>query len=298
MISPELIDVVLPENTGYPLELAAKDTDEAIWDAMGDTAREFPNSLYVEPSEVRERADYNDKHGLWAEDYWDRFTNQSPTHECTTHAGVSVMEACWNRQRRICLGGPVAGERKPISEKSASVWFSCISVYCEANPGQWGGANVREILNIAVERGFLPDDTQPRDYGFRHTFPGTCGKGGINQSRTGTWPGWSGGTFRRLPSSWPDDNWRETAKHFRPLECVIPQSTAQYDSLLIHGFSISIGRSGHSVPIGRIVYDGGRKLYRYRDSYDVFRYDSRAYPSGSYSIITCTQPDDWDRPAG
>jgi len=297
MIDPSLVDVVLPFNTGYPPELAALDTDEAIWGAFGDTSRDFPNSLWVEPRDVRERAAYNDEHGLWAENFWDRFTNQSPTHECTCHALVAVMEACWNRQRRLSLGGPVAGERLPISAESASVWFSCLSIYAEANPRQWGGASVQQVIGIACERGFLPDIIQPKDYGFKHAMQGTYGKGGINQSK-GEWPGWRSGDFIRLPDAWEDDNWKETARHFRPLECVNPRSSEQYDSLLIHGYGIGIGRSGHSVPVGRIVYDGNRKLYRYRDSYDVFRYDSRAYTSGSYSILTCTTPDDWDKPAG
>jgi hypothetical protein len=154
------------------------------------------------------------------------------------------------------------------------------------------------VIGIACDRGFLPDVIQPKDYKFKHPMWGTAGKGGINQS-SGPWPGWSGGTFRKHPDGWPDENWKNTSRHFKPLECVNPRSTEEYDSLLIHGYAIGIGRSGHSVPIGRIVWDSsGRKMYRYRDSYDVFRYDSRAYTSGSYSILSFTQPDDWNYPAG
>jgi hypothetical protein len=292
MIDQSLIDVVLKEPTGYPEDLAKLDTSEAVCAAFGDTSRDFPESMWVEPKDVRERAEENDRLGLWAENYWDRFTNQNPTHECTCHALVSVMEACWNRQRRIGMEGPVAGKRLDISENSASVWFSCLSIYAEANPRQWGGANCQQVIGIACRRGFLPDKIQPKDYGFKHKMAGTCGRGGVNQS-SGSWPGWKNGDFKIELG-----DWLETAKHFKPLECVNPSSTAEYDSLLINGCAIGIGRSGHSVPIGRIVYDGNRKLYRYRDSYDVFRYDSRAYTSGAYSIITCTQPDDWDKPAG
>jgi hypothetical protein len=267
--------------------------------AFGATNRDFPQALYVPPSELKDRAKFNDDNGLWAENYWDRFTCQAPTHECTTHALIAVIEAAWNRQRRICLGGPVKDQRLPISAKSSSVWFSQISVYCEANPGQWGGASCQQVIGIACERGVLPDLIQPKDYKFRHHFWGTCGEGGINQSVAPSWPGWSGNTFKKTPSDWPDQNWRETAKHFKPLECINPSSEEEYDSLLIHGYAIGIGRSGHSIPVGRIVWDSsGRKMYRYKDSYDVFRYDSRPYTSGAYSVVTMTQPDNWDKPAG
>lgn len=286
IIDPSLIDVILPDS-GYPEELAALDTDEAIMRAFGETSREFPQSFWVEPRDLRARCEENDRLGLWAENYWDRFTNQNPTHECTTHAVVAVMEACWNRQRAVNFDGPVAGVRNPLSVKSGSVWFSCLSIYAEANPRQWGGANCQHVIGIACERGFLPDKIQPRDYGFKHMLQGTCGKGGINQS-SGPWVALS-----KFP-----DGWRETAIRLRPLECVNPKNEQEYDSLLVNGCAIGIGRNGHSVPVGRIVFDGNRKMYRYRDSYDVFRYDSRAYPSGSYSIITCTQPDDYNFPAG
>jgi hypothetical protein len=292
MINQNLIDVVLPFDTGYPEELAATDTSEAVVRSFGETSREFPDSLWVEPSEVRARAEQNDELGLWAENYWDRFTNQNPTHECTCHALVAVFEAAWNRQRRISLKGPVAGERLKISAESASVWMAVNSVYPEANPRQWGGASCQQVIGIACRRGFVPDKIQPKNYNFKCSMPGTCGKGGINQSK-GAWPGWRNGDFIV-----DIGDWREVAKHFMPQECVNPKNTAEYDSLLINGCAIGIGRSGHSVPVGRIVYDNGRKLYRYKDSYDVFRYDSRAYTSGAYSIITVKQPDSWDKPAG
>lgn len=296
-IDPKLIDVTLPFDSGYPAALAALDTPQTIRAAFGDTSREFPAALYVEPKTLRDRCEENDRLGLWAEDFWDRFTNQNPTHECTCHALVAVAEACWNRQQRIRLGGPEAGVRKPISESSGSVWFSPLSVYAEANPGQWGGASCQQVIGIACRRGLLPDKIQPRPWKFKHAMQGTCGKGGINQS-SGDWPGWSNGTFKRRPADWADGAWTETAKWFRPLECVNPEDEEQYDSLLANSFAIGIGRNGHSVPIGRIVWDGNRKLYRYRDSYDVFRYDSRPYTSGAYSILSMTAPDSWERPAG
>jgi len=300
-IDPSLVDVTLPFESGYPEAMAAMDTDEAVFRAFGETGREFPSALLVPKSEWKDRAAENDKLGLWAWSYIDRFTNQSPTHECTCHALEGVALACWNRQRRVNFGGPKVGERNPLSEKTGSVWFSVNSVYAEANPGERGGANVQQVIGIACRRGFLPDIIQPRNYGFKHFMWGTRGKGGVNQS-TGSWPGWSGGesgTFRTRPSGWANENWRETAKHFMPLECVNPQSTEQVVSLLLHGYAIGVGRSGHSVPYVKLVWDSnGRMLFAYRDSYDVMRYDSSAAYSGSYSILSMTQPDDYNYPAG
>lgn len=287
MIDQSLIDHVFDGPTGYPDDLAALDTPDRMCAAFGDTNRDFPDKLWVEPRDLRERCAENDRLGLWAENYWDRFTNQNPTHECTCHALIAVIEACWNRQRHISFGGPIAGQRLELSALSASVWFSCLSVYAEANPRQWGGANCQQVIGIACERGVLPDKIQPREYGFKHTLIGTCGKGGVNQSN-GKW----------VPLSQFPEGWKLTSKHFMPLECVNPKNEQEYDSLLVNSYAIGIGRNGHSVPVGRIVWDGNRKLYRYKDSYDVFRYDSRPYCSGAYSVLTMTQPDSWDRPAG
>lgn len=297
-VDPRLIDVVFPEHDGYPANLAALDTDEAVMRAFGETSREFPSAMLVPKSEWKDRAAENDKLGLWAWNYIDRFTNQSPTHECTCHCLEGVALACWNRQRRINFGGPVAGQRNPLSATSASVWFAVNSIYPEANPGERGGANVQQVIGIACDRGFLPDLIQPRDYKFRHFMWGTRGKGGINQS-TGDWPGWRNDNFLKHPPGWADENWRETAKHFKPLECVNPQNTEQCVSLLLHGYAIGVGRSGHSVPYVKLVWDSnGRMLFAYRDSYDLMRYDSSAAYGGSYSILTMTQPDDYNFPAG
>lgn len=296
-ITPDVVDVVLPES-GYPDDLAREDTPEALKDAFGSTSRDFPDELWIEPKDRKERAEQNDKEGLWAIDYLDRFTNQSPTHECTCHSLRAVAEASRNRQRRISLGGPKKGERLAISAESASVWFSTLSIYSRANPGERGGANVRRVCEIAVEQGFLPDETQPREFNFKHTMKGTRGRGNNNQSSGGDYPGWRDGDFRNKPSSWVDDDWKKTSRHFKPLECVNPRNADELECLLLHGFGVGVGRSGHAVPYVFIKYEGNRKMYGYVDSYDVIRFDSRPAWSGSFSILIMTAPDDWDRPAG
>lgn len=290
MIDPRLIDVVLPEHDGYPVELAAQDTRSAMWDACGDGARDFPDHLYVDPKDWDRVAAENDANQTWPINYLDRFTNQSPTHECTTHALRTCFEGCRNRQRKLAVGPPILNQPPKLS-KSGSVWVSCLSIYSEANPRIRGGANVRQVMEIASRRGFLPDKTQPRDYGFKHTLIGTNGKGNQTQSG-GDWV-----ALRDFP-----DGWQETAKHFKPLEVIFPTSFEQTVSLVLAGLFVGVGRQGHSIPYGRLVKQGGEWLVQYPDSYDLFRYDSmrtvKSTVGGSYAIATVTAPDNWDKPAG
>lgn len=269
-----LIDVELDEHDGYPDALAAEDTPDALREAAGDTAREFPKHMWVEPSQWAEFAAETTRTKRWPENYRARFTNQSPTHECTCHSLVQVAETCRNRHR----GG-----------LDGAVYFSPLAIYAEANPRQWGGASTRGVLNIAARRGFLPDKIQPKDYGFKHTLHGTVGKGNATQSR---------GDWVRL-SSFPT-GWEETAKHFKPLEIVFPDSWEQIVCLVLHGYAVGVGRSGHAIPYMQWIHD--KQLMAYSDSYDVIRYDSprmiRSAVGGAFSIISFTSPDDWSKPAG
>lgn len=285
LIDPRLIDHVLPEHDGYPPELAAEDTPDALWNAAGDAAREFPQELWIEPRDWADKARDNDKYNNWAINYLDRFTNQHPTHECTCHALRAAMEAAWNRQRGIKVGPPIAGQRLPISAKSHSVWFSCLGVYAEANPRQRGGASTRGVMEIAARRGMIPDTIQPRDYAFAHRLTGTAGRGGINQSR-GAW----------VPLSRFPDGWEETAFQFRPLEVIIPRMWEQTVCLALHGLAPAHGRNGHAVTL--VGWNPTSQVAPYIDSYDVIRYDSirniRAGLVSAYSIASVSVPDNWD----
>lgn len=292
MIDPKLLDVVLPFDSGYPAHLAAEDTRDSLMMAAreaGAVVTDFPDSWYIEPRYWPDAARDNDTYHTWPANYIDRFTNQDPTHECTCHALRACFEAAWNRQRQIAVGPPVAGQKKEISAKSASVWVSSISIYAEANPRQYGGAGCRQVLGIAARRGFLPEPLQPRDYGFKHTLHGTCGKGNVTQSR-GAW----------VPVSKFPDGWQETAKHFRPVEYIFPETWEQTVCLVLHGIAVGVGRAGHSIPYTKwIVSDNAME---YTDSYDVLRYDSvsriKSTAGGSYAIVSTTVPDDWTKPAG
>jgi len=290
MIDPKLIDVFPDEHDGYPDHLAAEDTSDALRSACGEASRDFPESMWIEPREWAERAAENDRHGLWAMNFLDRFTNQTPTHECTCHSLRANFEAARNRARGLIYpDGPKAGERYAESATSGSVWLSPLSVYAEANPDRWGGANVRQVLEIAVRRGMLPDVRQPRDYGFIHAIPGTSGKGNNNQAG-GAW----------IPVSRFPAGWQETARRFRPLEVIFPDSYEEAVCCVLNGLVVSVGRRGHAVPWARWVAD--QRLMAYPDSYDITRYDSdrtaRSAWKGSFAIASVTLPDDWSRPAG
>jgi hypothetical protein len=296
-INPALIDVVLPDETGYPAALAAEDTRDQLCAAAqeaGAIVTDFPKHLWIEPRDWPAVAAENDRNRTWPIDYIDRFTNQGKgnggysTHECTCHSLSRVFEAAWNRQRKIPVGPPVANKRLEISAQSASVWVSPLSIYAEANPREWGGASVRQVLKIAADRGFLPDKIQPRDYGFKHTLHGTCGAGGVNQSR-GSWV-----SLSKFP-----EGWRETAKHLRPLEYIFPESWEQTVCLALHGFAIGVGREGHAVPYVQWIPED--EVMAYTDSYDVIRYDSvsriKKTVGGAFAIVSTTVPDDYLKPA-
>jgi hypothetical protein len=296
MIDPKLIDHFPDDHDGYPDHLAAEDTDDVLRDACGDAAREFPDSMWIEPREWVERARENDAAGTWGMDFIDRFTNQGAgggrpgTHECTAHSLRANMEAARNRARGVIYhGGPRKGYRYRESADYGSVWLSPLSIYAEANPDRWGGANVRRVLEIAVRRGMLPETMQPAEYGFRHALIGTSGAGNENQS-AGRWVGLDG-----FP-----DGWKETASKFRPLEVIFPASYEQAICCLLHGLVVSVGRRGHAVPWARWMHE--QRLSAYVDSYDVVRYDSertaRSAWRGSFAIASVTLPDDWSRPAG
>lgn len=289
-IDPKLIDVFPAEHDGYPAELAAEDTPDALRAAAGEASREFPRSLWIEPKDWADAAADNDKHGTWAMNYLDRYTNQDPTHECTCHSLRANFEAARNRARAVIFkDGPQKGFRYAESGQFGSVWVSPLSVYAEANPRQWGGANVRQVVEIAVRRGMLPEKIQPAEYDFRHAINGTTGKGNNNQS-SGSWV-----AVKDFP-----DGWQETAKWFRPLEVIFPGSYEEAVCCVLHGMAVSVGRNGHAVPWCKWM--AGERAMAYPDSYDVTRYDSertaKSAWQGAFAIASVTLPDDWAKPAG
>jgi hypothetical protein len=291
-INPALIDKPSPEvgpHDGYPPDKAAGDTPDALRDACGEAARDFPDALFIEPAYWADKARDNDTYKTWPVNYIDRFTNQGPSsHECTCHALRACAEAARNKALGIIYtDGPKKDHRYDESKKG-SVWLSPLSVYCEANPRQFGGAGCTQVLNIACKRGFLPDKLQPSSYGFRHDLHGTTGDGNSNQS-SGRWV---------RVSDFPN-GWEETAKLFKPLEVVVCENFEQVVSLVLHGYAIEVGRSGHAIPYAR--FNIASQVMEYVDSYNVVRYDSKrtvqGCSRGAFAIISMTTPDSWDAPA-
>lgn len=288
-VDPALVDQFFAAHDGYPDDLAAEDTPDALRQVCGSASREFPKALWIEPKDWPDKCRDNDKYHTWPLNYVDRFTNQNPTHECTCHALRTVAEACRNRQRGIQYpDGPKKGFRYEQSNKG-SVWLSPLSVYAEANPGQWGGANCRQVLEIAVRRGFLPEKIQPAEYGLKHQLQGTTGAGGLNQS-SGSWVKVGG-----FP-----DGWQETAKWFRAQEVIFTSSWEEVVCLVLHGYAVEVGRNGHAIPYA--FWNCQEQRMGYVDSYDVIRYDSlgtlKSASNGAFAIASMTAPDDWMHPAG
>lgn len=284
-VNPSLVDVTLPPS-GFVDD--GGNTRDVLKSMCGAASRDFPQALWVEPKDRDDKARENDKNNTWGHNYVDRFTNQNPTHECTCHSLRANAEAARNRQRGIIYAeGPTKNYRYDES-RQGSVWLSPLSVYAEANPRQWGGANVREVLEIACRRGMLPETIQPKDYGFKHALHGTTGDGNSNQA-SGAWV-----PVNKFPAGW-----QETAKHFKPLEVIFPESWEEALCLVLHGYLVSVGRNGHAVPWS--FWNPAEQVMGYIDSYNVVRYDSLKTAKnawqGSFAIATMTTPDSWDNPA-
>ncbi len=289
-VDPNLVDVIMSEHDGYPDWLAKEDTPDAVWEACGTASRSFPDSMWIEPSDWADRARDNDKYHTWPMNYVSRYTNQIPTHECTCHSLTKCFEGARNRQIGIIYpDGPKKGFRYAESSEHGEVWMSPLSVYAEANPQQWGGANVRQVMEIACRRGMLPDKIQPHEYNFEHVLQGTTGEGNNNQS-SGNWV-----SVSRFP-----EGWQKTAAWFKPLEVIFPESWEQAVCLVLHGLFVGVGRNGHAIPWG--MWNVQQQVMAYPDSYDVTRYDSlRTVKNawrGAFAIATTTAPDSWAKPAG
>lgn len=290
-VDPSLVDVRLPFESGYSDRLKAMDTTDALVHCCGSASRAFPSSMWLERKDWRGKAKQNDEDKSWGYNRLDRFTNQNPTHECTCHSLRANVEAARNKQRGIIFNDGPKKDFRYDDSKRGSVWLSPLSVYAEANPRQWGGANVQHVLEIAARRGMLPEKIQPNDdYKFKHDLVGTTGNGGKNQSH-GSWV-----SLEDFP-----DGWEETAKLFRPEEIVFPETWEQAVCLVLAGYIVSVGRAGHAVPWS--FWNDEEQVMGYVDSYDVVRYDSLRTVQGcggdgSFSVISVTAPDDWMRPAG
>lgn len=288
-IPTALVDVFPSVHDGYPDAKAKGDTLEALIDCCGGASRDFPDSFWIEPKDWKERAQQNDENKTWAINHVDRYTHQDPTHECTSHSFTRLFEAARNKARGIIFpDGPKKDFRYAESAEFDSVWFSPMSVYNEANPGIWGGAGIREILEIACRRGILPDKIQPREYNFKHTLTGTMGRGNNNQSH-GAW----------VPVKEMPEGWEETSQLFMPDAVIFPRSYEETICIILNGYGVGGGRKGHAIPW--LFWNHVDKAVGYADSYDRTLFDSertmKSAWQGSYAVISTKSSDNWETPA-
>ena len=258
-----LVDYSPTVITGYREAFAAIDADAMY-------GKEFPDDLWIEPSDWKDWARENDRYEFsWPDDWRIRLTHQGRSHECTSHATIQNAEIAYNRQALT---------------KEFGVRLSALSLYAEANPNQWGGSYMQRVLGIAMERGVLPEDTPEQVKKFPHTLQLTSG-------RDRPWV-----PVSRFPSGW-----RKTAKHFRPTEIINIREWEQHICLILRGFAVSNGRAGHAIPHTKIVWRGNKLYSMYADSYNIHRYDSLSYikrgVSGAFAITSMAVPDvSWENP--
>lgn len=270
-VMPSLIDVRLPDDGAI-----GDWHDEKEWFAAG--ASVFPDEFRVPRSEWDDRIREHERYQSSADFFSSHFTHQGRSHECTTHAATQCFSTAWNRQ---------------FAGFDCDVWFSPLSLYTRLTGGrQWGGSNVQHALRVMMSQGLLPEHDGPGGQNdqfkrFKHTVHQTSGR---SESH---WPtkGWI------YPRDLPD-GWEETGKHFCVLEAYTIPDREAHASALLNGWAIGNGRDGHAIPHMVLVKSNGRYLSKYKDSYNVFRFDSEGKWGGGYCIRAVTMPSDPAKPAG
>lgn len=127
--------------------------------------------------------------------------------------------------------------------KANVVHLSAISLYKRIGSSPNSGAMVSDGLDELSERGILPLDTPENRAKYAHVMPNT-------------------GFRTQYPSGW-----EETAKKFRGTEWFVCESKAEVISALLNGHPVVVGRAGHSICYTRPVYENGRLLVKYANSW-------------------------------
>jgi len=273
-ISPSLIDTphefdgMLPDGYG-----------EA--DLFSAGATRFPDKLRIPRSDWDDFIKQHDENKSSALNYSARFTHQGNSHECVCHASIQSFEIAYNRQ---------------LASIKYAIYFSPLALYTRITGGrQWGGSVVMDALRELMNRGAIPEHDGPEWLGGRG---GQIRKFKVTAHQTSGrtedhWPtkGW-------LRESQFPEGWQQTARHFRVLEAFTIPDREAHASALLRGWCVVNGRNGHSIPHTQLVKNENRYLSRYRDSYNVDRYDSESLWGGGFAIAAVTVPNDPARPAG
>lgn len=272
-IDQRLIDVAF-KSDGM---IEGSDSHDALC-AAGATA--LPDDLRIPRSDWDDWIREAEKYKSFPIDYSARFTHQGNSHECVCHAATQLFECAYNRQ--------VSKER--------AVYFSPVALYTRITGGrQWGGSVVNEAMREMMSRGMLPEHDGPEWLGgksgqagkFKATVHQTAGRSEDH------WPtkGW-------IRESGFPSGWASTARHFRVVEGYYIRDAIDHFSCVVR-WGVGNGRNGHAIPHVAIVKDDrGRYLSKYRDSYNVDRYDTESLWGGGYCIRSVTTPDDPAKPAG
>lgn len=288
-LNPKLIDQPPPSDSGYSKELKERDTVDVLKEACGDALREFPKEWWVEPRDWEDFARDNDRYKTWPRNRHLAHSHQGNSHECTAHSHQKGFTVARNKAMGLILPDIQPGLFSAESMRFGCVQVSPLSLYGIVNPGEWGGAMIRDVLNASIKYGFLPDPKQPRDYGFKHTLHSTTGP--TNGTQTG-------GRF--VPGNRFPDGCDETRRWLRVDEVIFPSSLEEAVCIVLWGHCVHVGRDGHAVPWD--YFHARDKAIGYLDSYNRFLADSwnvaRYAWQGSYAIISVTTPDDWLKPCG
>lgn len=273
-VDPSLVDVV-HQYDGLN-ELPTWEEQEAAMRAAG--AKDFPAEAEIPRVDWDDWIRDQEKYQSAPEHYSGRFSHQGDSHECVTHMSMQLAEITCNRQ----YGG-----------LGHQVWFSPLALYTRLTGGrQWGGSNVRHALEVMMSEGMLPEHDGPggdndQHKRFKHTVHQTSGRS------EGHWPtkGW-------IRESQFPDGWEETARCFRVLEAyIIPPDRIAFASAVLR-WGAGNGRNGHSIPhVALVKSDRGEYMSKYKDSYDLFRFDSeRLFSNGGWCIRAMTMPHDPAQP--
>jgi len=94
-VDPRLIDVPLNIDSGYPDDIAAGDTVDVLRDICGDASRDFPQSLWIEPSDWPDAIREAEKNKTMAIHNVDACVVESPLEDrsCSPSQSSSVAMA-------------------------------------------------------------------------------------------------------------------------------------------------------------------------------------------------------------
>lgn len=272
-VDPAMIDVEDFASDG----LLEADPDEER--AFGSR---FPSELLIPRDRWRDRIEQirdsnpfvdspHPREALMA-NYTPKVFDQHPESSCVLNASAGAIMRVYARQ---------------VGMGARWVVLSPMATYCQMTHRRHSGTYMWRALEYTQKDGMIPSsDYKDQATIFRHTFHENTP--------------WS------RPNDLPD-GWKQTARHFRPLEWLRIDNEEQFGSSLLHQCPIVYGRSGHSMVAEDLVLDGRNFLARTCDSYG-FRnrdgtgriYDSRRKWStaGAWALRAVNMPHDVAMPAG